>query len=330
MRWLRCVGRALREVDRFQRRHVLIGFPYAVWRKYSDDGGATLAALLTYYGFLSIFPLLLLAVALLTEVLAAQPALRHELIEELVPEWLRSDVEQALQELPPSGGPLLIGVVGLLWSGLGGIMATVTALNRIWAVPHRKRSGPIGWYGRVLLMLCLLVAGAVVAAGLAAFSSEVLHPTWVQRLGSATGSFLVILVMYLMAHKVLTFRPLRIGQLWLGAVIGAAATTVLLDLTATALPALVGRLGPVYGSFATVVGIFTLMYLVSQVLVFSAEVSAVRAYRLAPRGLGHGAPTAGDIRALTMRARIQERLPDERVSVSFGPTEEPPAVTRQE
>jgi len=328
MPWLRRANGALRTIDRFQRRHVLVGFPYAVWRKYSDDGGATLAALLTYYGFLSVFPLLLLAVALLTGVLAARPALRYELIEELVPEWLQSDVEQALAELPPGGVPLLIGVIGLLWSGLGGIMATITALNRIWAVPHRKRSGPIGRYSRMLLLLCLLLAGALVAAGLAVFSSEVLHPTWVQRLGSATGSFVVILMMYFLAHKVLTFRALRIGQVGPGAVIGAAATTLLLDLAATVLPGLVARLGLVYGSFATVVGIFTFMYLISQVLVFSAEVSVVHAYRLAPRSVGRAAPTAGDIRALTMRARIQERLPDERISVSFGPTDEPPVVTR--
>lgn len=116
MRWLRCADGVLRDVDRFKRRYALFGFPYAVWRKYCDDSGAMLAALLTYYGFLSVFPLLLLAVTLITDVLAAQPALRHELVEELVPEWLRSDVERAFQELPPSGVPLFIGVVG--WSAL--------------------------------------------------------------------------------------------------------------------------------------------------------------------------------------------------------------------
>ena len=48
-------------LDVLQRRHRFLGIPWAVLRKYSDDDGARLAALITYYGFLSLFPLLLLA-----------------------------------------------------------------------------------------------------------------------------------------------------------------------------------------------------------------------------------------------------------------------------
>jgi hypothetical protein len=47
-------------LDGFQRRHRWAGFPLAVVYKYVDDFGAYLAALLTYYGFVSLFPLLLL------------------------------------------------------------------------------------------------------------------------------------------------------------------------------------------------------------------------------------------------------------------------------
>jgi len=52
-------------MDALQRRHGLLGFPYAVIKKYGDDDGGREAALITYYGFLSIFPLLLLGVAIL-------------------------------------------------------------------------------------------------------------------------------------------------------------------------------------------------------------------------------------------------------------------------
>jgi uncharacterized BrkB/YihY/UPF0761 family membrane protein len=74
------------------------------------------------------------------------------------------------------------------------------------------------------------------------------------------------------------------------------------------------RSGPVYGSFATVVGIFTLLYLVSQALVLSAEICAVQALRLSPRT----APTDADVRALTLLAQEQERLPDQRIDVTFA------------
>ena len=62
--------------DRVQRQHGLLGFPYAVIKKYGDDDGGREAALITYYGFLSIFPLLLLGVAVLSRVLAGDPRLR--------------------------------------------------------------------------------------------------------------------------------------------------------------------------------------------------------------------------------------------------------------
>ena len=45
--------------DRYQQRHAWLGFPLAVRQKYSEDQGGYLAATITYYGFFSIFPLLL-------------------------------------------------------------------------------------------------------------------------------------------------------------------------------------------------------------------------------------------------------------------------------
>ena len=51
-------------VDRLQRRHPVLGFPIAVVYKFFDDFGGYLCALLTYYGFLSLFlPIILLYTA---------------------------------------------------------------------------------------------------------------------------------------------------------------------------------------------------------------------------------------------------------------------------
>ena len=83
------VNRVIAWTDRLQRRHGVLGFPYAVVKKYGDDAGGRQAALITYYGFLSIFPLLLLGVAVLSRVLADHPDLRRRLITEIVPKALR-------------------------------------------------------------------------------------------------------------------------------------------------------------------------------------------------------------------------------------------------
>src|SRR6478672_6589731 len=113
------VNRVIAWADRLQRRHGVLGFPYAVVKKYSDDAGGRQAALITYYGFLSIFPLLLLGVAVLSRVLASQPDLRRRLIDEIVPKALRSTVEQSLAAMPTSTIPFVAGLIGLLLSGTG-------------------------------------------------------------------------------------------------------------------------------------------------------------------------------------------------------------------
>src|SRR3954468_19556919 len=88
------VNRIIAWADTVQRRHGVLGFPYAVIKKYGDDNGGREAALITYYGFLSVFPLLLLAVAILSRVLVANPELRQKLVSAIVPPALQPTVEQ--------------------------------------------------------------------------------------------------------------------------------------------------------------------------------------------------------------------------------------------
>ena len=84
------------------------------------------------------------------------------------------------------------------------------------------------------------------------------------------------------------------------------------------------KAGPVYGSFATVAGMFALAYLVGQALVYAAEVAAVRYARLWPRALDLTRPTAADARALTLLAREQERVPAARVEFHLAAPGSPP------
>jgi hypothetical protein len=60
---------------------------------------------------------------------------------------------------------------------------------------------------------------------------------------------------------------------------------------------------------------FALLYLVSQALVYSAEVAAVRHAGLWPRALDQNRPTVADIRAIALLAREQERIPAARIDV---------------
>lgn len=303
-------------VDRLQRRHGPLAFGYAVIRKFLDDGGAREAALITYYGFLSIFPILLLGVAALDQVLAQRPELRQQLVEAMVPPALQADVTAAAVALPGSGPALVAGLLGLLFSGTGVVFSAYRTLNHVAAVPYRLRSGLISCYLRVTGVLVLILAGAVTTGALtvviAVFPGT---PRTLATLGSA----LVILAVLLLTARVLLDRPAPMAALWPGALPGAVMVTLTLHLGALLLPALVRRAGAVYGSFATVAGMFTLLYLLSLVLVLAAEIAAVRRARLWPRAVDGGRPTVADARALALLAKERELLPGQRIESRLQP-----------
>jgi membrane protein len=299
--------------DRVQRRHGVLGFPYAVIKKYGDDDGGREAALMTYYGFLSIFPLLLLGVAVLSRVLADNPELRQRLITAIVPAALRSTVETSLTALPTSTVPFVVGLIGLLFSGTGVVFSASQTLNNVAAVPRRLRAGFWSRYLRVFGMLAALLLGALAVGALTVVVTALPGVPGAERAAAVLGSAVVIFAVLLFGAKVLLARPAPVRALWPAAVVGAAAVTLALNLGAPLLARLVSKAGAVYGSFATVAGMFALLYLVNQALVYAAEVAAVRYAGLWPRALDVNRPTAADVRVMTLLAREQERIPAARV-----------------
>jgi len=309
------MNRVVAWADGVQRRHGVLGFPVAVVKKYVDDDGGRAAALITYYGFLSLFPLLLLGVAIVSRVLAGDPELRRQLIEATVPAVLRSTVENALTALPTSTVPFVVGLVGLLFAGTGVVFSAYKTVNHVAAVPWRLRPGFLPRYLRVFVMLLVLVLAAVAVGALTVAATALPTVPGLERVLAVLGSALIIFVVLLLGVRLLLARPAPFRALWPGAAPGAVAVSLLLALGTPLLTRFVSRSGPVYGSFATVAALFAVLYLISQVLVYSAEVAAVRHARLWPRALDQSRPTAADVRVFTLLAREQERIPAARIDL---------------
>ncbi|MEV0902595.1 YihY/virulence factor BrkB family protein [Actinoplanes sp. NPDC049802] len=294
----------LRRLDDLQRRRPVLGFPYAVICKYSDDYGLREAALITYYGFLSLFPILLLGVAVVSRVLASRPELRRELIAAIVPPGLQPGIEASMADLSASRTALIAGLIGLVFSGLGVVLSAYETLNHLAAVPIRRRAGVVSRYlraaaGLIVILIAAVAAGALTVAG----------GSGPGLIGEAAVVFAALLVL----TRLLLMRRAPMRAVWPAAAIGAVAVTGALSLAAAVLPGMVQRAGRVYGAFAGAAGIFTLLYLLSNVLVIAAEVAAVRHARLWPRALDPARPTEADARAMRLLAREQERLPAARI-----------------
>ena len=288
------VDRITAWADRLQRNHSVLGFPYAVIKKYEDDAGGRQAALITYYGFLSTFPLLLLGVAILSRVLADHPDLRQRLVTAIVPEALQSTVEHSLATLPTSTIPFAVGLIGLLFSGTGVVFSAYQTLNHVAAVRYRLRAG----------FLLPVPPGARRAGDAAARGAgdgcahrrghRAARPARTRTGGRCARVSAGRLDCAAAGGQVAAGAARPGPGPVAGSVLGAVAVTVVLNAGPPLLARLVTKAGPVYGSFATVAGMFALLYLVGQALVYAAEVAAVRYARLWPRALDVDHPTAAD------------------------------------
>src|SRR5665213_1753219 len=97
----------VRRFDRFQRRHRAPGIVVAVLKKFSDDQAGNEAALIAYYGFFALFPLLLLFVTILGFVLQGDTHARDAILH------------SALKQFPIIGPQLGKGSHSLGGSGIG-------------------------------------------------------------------------------------------------------------------------------------------------------------------------------------------------------------------
>src|SRR4029077_181123 len=107
-------------LDRLQRRSRVAGLPIAVVYKYVDDQASYLAALITYYAFVSLFPALLLLATVLGVVLVGHPGLQEQILQSAVAQFPVLG-EQLGQPQGLSGGTVgvVVGIAGALYGGLG-------------------------------------------------------------------------------------------------------------------------------------------------------------------------------------------------------------------
>ena len=309
----------LRAVDRFQQRHVVLGFPFGVLKKYGDDQGGKKAALLAHYGFLSLFPLLLVFLTLLGYALHDNEQLQQGVVDTLARQFpvLGPQVEKSISTIQGSGVALGVGILGTLWGGLGITQSFQDAMNDIWNVPRRQR--PNFWWrlARGLAAL-LLVAGEVVAATVLA-QEGIAGPGLLGRADLLGGSFLLNLLLLLLMFQLLTGTRLRWRWLLPGAALGALGWSLLQTVGVQLVNRQLERANLLYGVFAVVLVLIGWLYLSTQLVLYAAEVNVVLARRLWPRSLLQQPLTEPDREVLTALARTEERRPEQRVQVTFLP-----------
>ncbi|MCW2777312.1 MAG: conserved rane protein of unknown function [Frankiales bacterium] len=310
-------------LDRLQRRRPWIGFPLAVVYKYVDDSGGYLAALITYYAFLALFPLLLLAATVLGLVLAGDPAAQQAVLKTALRQF--PVIGPQLDEPSRLGGGTLgvvVGSLGALYGGLGAAMAVQTAMNVAWRVPRNSRGNPFQRRGNALLLLGLLGVGLLGATALSVVGSGTGVDRMLLQVVAVVGSVLVNTGVLVVAFRLGTARRPSVGQVLPGAAAAAVAWQLLQTFGARYVSHVVKSASATNSVFALVLGLVAFLYLSAVALVLCLEVNAVRVDRLWPRALltpftDAVQLTEGDERAYADQARAQRNKGFEQIEVTF-------------
>ena len=309
----------LGSLDRWQRRHTAAAFPVAVVRKFLDDRASNHAALIAYYAFFSLFPLLLAFVSILGFVLQDNPALQDDVLDSalaripVIGAQLRNDIEP----LAGSEIALAVGIAGALWAGLGVTVALGRAFEEIWDIPRLEQRGSLQARMRgflVLLVLGLALIAVTVIAGLAVGGR--IGP-WAERLGALGLALAANLLVFLAAFGLLTARPLRIPELLPGVALAAIGALALQSAGSWYVERTVSRASETYGTFALVIGLLSWFWLLSHLLLLAAEVNVVLRRRLWPRSLT-GELEAADRSALQRTAEAMRQDERQEILVRFS------------
>lgn len=316
------IMRALRAVDKVQRSNRAAAFTFGLIKKYGDDNGGSLAALLTYYGFLSVFPLLLVLVTVLGIIAGSHAALEKHIVNSALSQFpvignqLGANIK-TLHDNSPAG--LTIGILGLVWGGSGVCQSAQYAMAQVWNIPKVKRPGFLPRLGRSGMLLAVGAIFLVVSSGLAGVATFSGSRAVALRIGGALLVAVVDVALFVIVFRILTPSSIPGTDLWRGAVVAGIVWAVLQTVGGFLMDHELRHTSQVYGFFAIVLGTLWWIYLAAQIVVYAAELNVVRARRLYPRSLVQPPLTAADRVALATYALVEQRRPEVSVSASDTP-----------
>ncbi len=309
--------RPVRAFDRYQQRHPSLAVPIAVVKKFGNDQAGNLAALVAYYSFFSLFPLLLVFVTVLGFVLQGNPHALHSVENSVLGQFPVIGSQIHAHALRGRTVALVIGLVTSLLAGLGVTSAAQNALDRVWAVPFKDRPGFLQARVRgiaLLVFLGLLFLIATIASGLVAGG---LGSSSLVKVVAIPSSLLLDFALFFAAFRLMTARTVPTSKLWIGVIVAGVFWEILQLVGGYYIGHVLKKTSGTYAQFGLVIALLIWLHLGAQLTLYAAEINVVLTRRLWPRSL-FGPPTEpADQETLTALAKVEERHEHEQIDVEF-------------
>jgi membrane protein len=280
------VDRIKSRIAEVRERRPAIDHVVRMQEHYGETKGSQQAGAVTYFGFLSVFPILALAFFVVGWVSKVFPGAQDTLVKaigQMFPGIIgKGDNQIQLKDIENAAGTVgLIGLVGVLYSGLGWLSALRDALIAVFALPEREQPSFVKGKLRDLITLAIIgvvLLVAVAVTGLVAgFSGDLLD--WA-GLGTQLGWLvkLLTIVLGLLANAVLFFAMFRLlaapdeipkRALWSGALLGAVGFEVLKQVSGLLIKSTQGQ--PAFQVFGLVLILLVWINYFSRVVLYAAS-----------------------------------------------------------
>jgi membrane protein len=298
------IDRRLQAADQFQQRHRATAFPVAVWGKFRADRAGNLAALISYYAFLAIFPLLLILVTVLNIVLKDRPSLRSTLLDSALSQYpvIGTQIKADLGSISETGLPLLFGVLVLVFGVRKVAGAMQNALCEVWGIRREDRPGFPANLLWALALVFVVGLGFIVTTFLSGLVGGTGH--LISGFGASVGAALISLVLnfgvFWLGFRIATLFLVPWRGLRNGAALAAVCWQVLQVAGGYVVSHQLHRASDLYGTFGIVLGLLAWLFLQAEVTLYAAEADVVlsrglwpRPLRAAPRPPEPGPPEPG-------------------------------------
>ncbi len=252
------------------RRNRVTGTALATHQRVGEIGGSQIASAVTLTLFVSLFPLLLVAIAVMGFIASGDDDLGVRLIRDLglrgqAADYLLEGLESAKSNKTSSS---IVGLLGFLWTAIGVVGAIQHVCDRAWQVTGRGIKDKLvaaGW----LLGSFVVLGAAIAVAGLLPTL-----PGWAWPLASLLG-IAIGTGFFLWTFRVLTAKTLPLSDHLPGAVLGGVGLHLLSRLGGFFIGRQVESSSALYGSIGVVFAVLAYLLLFGRLLVYSVALNVV-------------------------------------------------------
>ncbi|MGD0700562.1 MAG: YhjD/YihY/BrkB family envelope integrity protein [Trebonia sp.] len=305
-------------VDGWQRRHRWAGVPYAVVKKFGDDNANLVVVALAWYGFLAIFPLLLVVVTIFG--LIGQASLSNGLLHTLHEfPVIGADFKPGSDaKLNGSALGLAVGLIGLIYGSQGVTQTAQLAMATVWNIPQIQRTGFLPRLGRSLAGLFTIGVAFLINAFVTTYATGGTS-SYAIRIPVLVGLLILNCALYFATFTLLTAKVVGPRGHLPGAVLGGVVFTALITVGTGLVTHQLKNASSTYGAFGTVIGIVAFLLLLAKLSLYAAELNPVLARNLYPRALPMSTePTEADQRVLSYIVHAEQRREDQVIGVGYG------------